>query len=486
MRKWFFAILCLLMLTFGFTLNVSADGNFQIENGVLIGYFGPNTAVDLVIPNDVKAIGRNAFDGYTAIKSVSIPATVTKIDMNAFKDCKGLTSITIPGNVEFIGACAFSGCTGLTSISIPDSVKTMMDRAFDGCSGLTTAKISFGMDVIRWGTFRNCTRLESIIIPAGVTAIKGYCFYGDTKLTDIYYGGTKAQWEAIEKADPVYGYENGLAGVNPTIHYSSVSIPRKVKSVSLKPTTLKIFEGNSYKLTATVKPSDADNKTITWKTSNKKVATVDANGTVHAIAKGTATITVTTADGKKTAKCKVTVDGPTHIKSISLNKKTVTIDLNKKTKSLSLKVTYNPSKVTDKTISFTSSNPAVASVSYKGSGAKATVYAHAEGKATIKVTSADGGKKATCKITVKDTGLVKGLNLNKKKADVKVNKTLKLKATLKPSKPRNKVIYWSSSDESVATVNQKGEVKGISRGTAVITAVTAEGGFTKTCKVTVK
>ena len=80
-----------------------------------------------------------------------------------------------------------------------------------------------------------------------------------------------------------------------------------VESVSLDKTNITLTEGDSETLTATVSPSNATNKNVIWKSSNTSVATVN-NGKVTAIKAGTATITVTTDDGGKTATCQVTVE----------------------------------------------------------------------------------------------------------------------------------------------------------------------------------
>lgn len=83
----------------------------------------------------------------------------------------------------------------------------------------------------------------------------------------------------------------------------------KVKSVKLNKTSQKLLQTQTYTLKATVSPSNATNKAVTYKSSNTKVATVDAKGKVTAKAAGTATITVTTKDGSKKATCKITVTG---------------------------------------------------------------------------------------------------------------------------------------------------------------------------------
>ena len=80
-----------------------------------------------------------------------------------------------------------------------------------------------------------------------------------------------------------------------------------VTSVSLDKTSLELTEGGTGTLIATVEPNNATNKNVTWESSNTSVATVDANGLVTAVSAGTATITVTTADGGFTATCEVTV-----------------------------------------------------------------------------------------------------------------------------------------------------------------------------------
>ena len=80
----------------------------------------------------------------------------------------------------------------------------------------------------------------------------------------------------------------------------------EVEGISLDRNTLTLQEGSSYTLTATITPTDATNKLITWTSDNENVATV-SNGRVVAKSSGTATITATTSDGEHTATCKVTV-----------------------------------------------------------------------------------------------------------------------------------------------------------------------------------
>ena len=111
-----------------------------------------------------------------------------------------------------------------------------------------------------------------------------------------------------------------------------------------------------YKITlkATVSPKNATNQKITWKSSNKKIATVSSKGVVTGKKKGTVKITVTTADGKKTASCTVMVKDPVKVKSVKLNKTKATV---KKGKTLKLKATIAPKNATNTEVTWKSSKP---------------------------------------------------------------------------------------------------------------------------------
>ena len=247
-----------------------------------------------------------------------------------------------------------------------------------------------------------------------------------------------------------------------------------VTGVKLNKTSRTIAVGKTAALTATVSPSNASNKNVTWKSSNTSVATVNSKGVVTGKKAGTATITVTTKDGNKTATCKVTVKVP--VSGVKLNKTRQTIAVGK---TAALTATVSPSNASNKNVTWKSSNTSVATVSSKG-----VVTGKKAGTATITVTTKDGSKTATCKITVKMP--VTGVKLNKKSQTIAVGKTAALKATVSPSNAISKEVTWKSSNTSVATVNSKGVVTGKKAGTATITVTTKSGGKKATFKVTVR
>lgn len=169
----------------------------------------------------------------------------------------------------------------------------------------------------------------------------------------------------------------------------------KVTGVSLSPSTLTLNVGVEATLTPTITPDNATDKSVTWKSSALGVATVDTNGKVTAVAEGTATITVTTADGGKTATCEVTVTQPaeTPVTSVTLDKTSLTLDVGG---SDTLTATVEPANATNKAVKWSSSNENVATVDQNGN-----VKAVGAGTATITAAASDGsGKTATCEVTV--------------------------------------------------------------------------------------
>lgn len=165
---------------------------------------------------------------------------------------------------------------------------------------------------------------------------------------------------------------------------------------------MSLTEGDSYQLKATVSPSNATDKTVTWSSSNSSVASVDNNGNVKAIKAGNATITAKSGSVSATCTVSVQAKAPTEIpvSSISLDKSSLDLAVGD---SYKLKATVSPSNATNKTVTWSSSNSSVASVDNDGN-----VKAIKEGKAAI--TARSGSASATCNITVKSkTAVIDGI-----------------------------------------------------------------------------
>ena len=239
-----------------------------------------------------------------------------------------------------------------------------------------------------------------------------------------------------------------------------------VTSVTLDKTSASLRVGENVTLTAIVKPDDATDKTVAWSTSDASVATV-TNGVVVAVEVGSATITAKAGD--KTATCTITVV-VTPVTSVTLDKVSASL---KAGETVTLTATVNPSDATDKTVTWSTSDAAVAMVS------NGVVTAVKVGVATI--TAKAGDKTATCAITVVPTP-VTSVTLDQTAASLKIGETVTLTATVNPDDATDKTVTWSTSDESIATV-VNGVVTAMNVGTATITA--KAGDITATCVVTV-
>ena len=167
--------------------------------------------------------------------------------------------------------------------------------------------------------------------------------------------------------------------------------PVSVTGISLSPTLLEIIEGDIRTLSVNISPSNADNKSVSWTSTQPAVASVQ-EGTVTAHKEGTATIIVTTADGGKTATCTVNV-APSYVavSEVSLNHSALEL---LEGESTTLIATISPEKATNKNVIWTSSDTSVIIVD------NGKVTAIKEGTATITVTTEDGNKSATCEVTV--------------------------------------------------------------------------------------
>ena len=176
----------------------------------------------------------------------------------------------------------------------------------------------------------------------------------------------------------------------------------RATGVSLNKSTLTLNVGGTNTLIATVLPSNATNKSVTWSTNNRSVASVN-NGTVTAHAKGQATITVTTTDGGYTDSCLVTVSEATtttSVTGVTLNNDTLT--MNKIGGTQTLGYTITPSNATNQNVTWSTSVPTVASIN------NGIITANANGTTVITIKTTDGGYTDTCTVTVNDPSYVEG------------------------------------------------------------------------------
>ena len=244
-----------------------------------------------------------------------------------------------------------------------------------------------------------------------------------------------------------------------------------VTEITLDKAELSLVEGQEAELKATVEPDDATDKTVTWTSSDEAIATV-TDGKVKAVKAGT--VTITAKAGAKEATCKVTVTAAVvPVESIKLDKESLEMVEGDK---VTLTATVTPDNATDKTVTWTSSDEAIATV------ANGEVTAVKEGTATI--TAKAGDKSATCAVKVaKKVIAVTGIALDKTSVGMTEGEETQLTATVTPDNATDKTVTWTSDATAIATVDNTGKVKAIKEGSATITA--KAGDKTATCTVTV-
>ena len=251
-----------------------------------------------------------------------------------------------------------------------------------------------------------------------------------------------------------------------------------VSGITLDKTEAELMRGETLQLSATVSPDDARNPKVLWTSDNDKIATVDADGVVTAIAVGETTITATAADGSGvSATCKVTVT-PKLVTSIELSKENLTLE---KTFTAQLTATVLPEDADDRSVTWSSGNNEVATVSQEG-----LVTAVGVGTADITVKANDGSEmSAICKVTVTPK-LVTSIKLDDEELTIVRTHTRQLTATVLPEDADDRSVVWSSGNEEVATVDDTGLVTALKVGEASITATANDGsGVSATCVVTV-
>ena len=308
-----------------------------------------------------------------------------------------------------------------------------------------------------------------------------------TGIVNDIYEGTDTAFEDKDLTSGKYVYtvkaivdENDA---NANLYSNSVSeeseaviIPESVTGIEVANDYqhMGLFVGGSGKIRYSVLPSNATNTNVTFKSLNEKVAIVDANGVVTGVSEGNADIVITTEEGGFEAKCTVRVDGIDARGIERVGDKTVTMGLNQ-TRQLQVKIT--PSDTTNKNVQWTSSNNSVATVDSNG-----VVISKNSGSTIITATTHNGLK---TEFFIEVETPVTNITLNSNEINLNPGGTFKLDATVNPSNASNKNIKWISANESIATVDQSGNVTADVAGTTYISAVSADGKVVATCTVNV-
>ncbi len=330
-----------------------------------------NSALEkAVLSDNITRIGREAFASCAALTQISLGKKLEEIGNNAFANCDALPGIAIPDSVKVIGTHIFEECDVLTDVKLGTGLTTIPSYAFHGCVELPKIELPYRITTVKDHAFTNCVKLLSITVPRAATSIDETAFsypgsmtmygvsgtYAETYAKKMGMNFVKQEKKAVKvtlsqteltlargakgmlqisvepadftdevawkSADPSVA-EVSSDGVvtakgigNTTIKITvgdcsascAVKVVQPVTGISLNERDLEMDAGESCQLIAHVRPDNANNREVTWTSSEPKVAAVDENGTVSALSKGTAVITVAAKDGSNVqASCNVTV-----------------------------------------------------------------------------------------------------------------------------------------------------------------------------------
>ena len=418
-------------------------------------FSGCTSLTEIVIPDSVTTIGKSAFSGCTSLSKVDLPKKLTTIEAYTFSGCSSLESIVIPEGVTAIGtwleyektyySSSFSGCKSLKEIIIPDSVTAIGDSAFYGCTSLSKVKLSNNLRIIQERTFSGCTSLKEIVIPDSVTAIYYEAFSNCISLESITIGS------GVESLGDEW-----------------IASCRRLENITVSP------ENKTYSSVDGVLFNKDKSELSAYPIGNKRSS--------YTIPDGVEKI------GKKA------FYGCRYIESLTIPVSVAEIEASALGNCYDIRaVYYLGTREQWKEVVIGADNYMFALVNV--GCADDTRCDHVWGEWVVvdaATTEKEGLERRVCSLcNIEETRAIhklvraSAIELSESEKTVFVGDTFTITATVKPDNAWNRTVTWSSSDPSIATVDENGTVTAIAEGEAIITAESADG-VTAECKVTVE
>ena len=455
-----------------YATNCSSNGGMATSNieSVIIGdevqtlpsnFVSGSKINTLTIPKSVTSIGNSAFSGcnlkalkYKAVNCSSIPA-------NAFKQGITLNSLQFGDSVQFIPAGLPTFEMVGANLLIPNSVQSIASGALS--SGVCDAVvIGNGLNGLEAGTFSEGIKVAYVSnaepIPSAPAA------FGDPQTLYVPGGSKVKYWTAQGWNEFKEIIQGPYTPVDALVIDSEISMPK----------------GSTRQLTATISPTDATATSIKWFSKDATIATVDNNGVIQAINHGETDIYAVV--DTVMAICHVNVNVAL-VEALTLN---ATQLLLKPDDIFTLIATANPDYAENKAVEWDIPENDV--IVHFISGNSIKIGTLQEGAVTVTAHTIDGSElTAACTITVMQNIVhATSIELNQESAGLNEGETLQLTATVMPEDASDKSVTWSTSDASVASVDQNGLVTAVATGNATIMASTIDGSeLTATCEVTV-
>ena len=433
-------------------------------------FSGCTSIAEITIPDSVTTIGSYAFSGCTSLSKVKLSNNLTAIEWETFSGCTSLAEITIPDSVASIGSSAFSGCTSLKEIVIPDSVTSIGWSAFSGCTSLSKVKLSNSLTSIDGSTFSNCTSLKEIVIPDSVTSIDWRAFSGCISLTEITIPDsvTSIGQDSFSNCTSLESVTLG-SGVE-ELGDNWILNCRRLADITVSP------ESSSFSSVDGVLFSKDGSSLLAYPIGNKRSA-------------------YTIPDGVEKVGAKAFY-GCRYIESLTIPASVTEIEASALGNCYDIRaVYYSGTREQWKEVVIGADNYMFALINVHCADDTDCTHEWGEWKVVEKATAEkEGLEKRTCslcnaeetrKIPKLDIVKVTEIVLSDSEKTLTVGKSFTLAATVKPDDAFDRTVTWSSSDPSVATVDENGTVTAIAEGEVIITAESADG-VKAECRVTVE
>ena len=467
-------------------------------------FSGCTSLAEIVIPDSVTEIGEFAFSGCTALLKVVLSKNMTAIEAQTFSGCSSLESIIIPEGVTKIGTrsksedsmfdgAAFYGCTSLKEIIIPDSVTEIWSSAFSGCTSLSKVDLPKNLTKIEGDTFFGCTSLAEITIPDSVTSIGGSAFKGCTSLSKV-----------------------DLPKMLTTIEAGTFRGCTSLKEIIIPDSVIKILDhdfSNCTSLESITIGSGVESlgdewiascrrlENITVSPENKTYSSVDGvlfnkdKSELSAYPIGNKRSSYTIPDGVEKIGKKAFY-GCRYIESLTIPVSVAEIEASALGNCYDIRaVYYLGTREQWKEVVIGADNYMFALVNVRCADDSQCRHVWGEWEVVEEATyEKDGLERRVCSLCkaeqtrkIPRLGAVKvdAIELSESEKKLNVGKSFTITATVKPDNAWNRTVTWSSSDPSIATVDENGTVTAIAEGEAIITAESADG-VTAECKVTVE
>ena len=474
-------------------------------NCTSIGYrafYGVYDIYSLQFGENVEHIPAGLPSLYMYGQFLKIPNSVKTIDAGAIQG--GYAGVVIGNGLENIPASAFS--TWDISVAYATTAEPLPCEAGAFANPQTLyvpagSKMKY-FTASGWSEFANI--IEGEYYPA--TAIEldkdSVRLYKDNSLqltatvlpdtasaTSIGWFSTNYDVAWVEDDGIVYANAVGEADiivwVDQVMDTCHVTVtPVMVENITLSANHMSMALDETYKLTATVTPENAENQTLEWEIPDNEVLLTqlvnNKNLNIGAAGEGTVTITVRATDGSGvSASCEVFVSANTPVKTLTLSPETLNLYVGY---SEQLNAIITPQDAYTQELRWMSSNENVVTVNSNG-----LVTARGVGNATITAITTDGSNlSATCAVSV-TTVPVESVTLNRTELEMNEGSSYTLSATVLPSDAYDRSLTWTSSNPSVATVNYNGRVTAVGIGSTIVTAITNDGtNISAACHVTVK